>query len=133
MYKNYLTTQYLFSTQAPSNQKLFLVVVGIFVLFIIASILFSYNQTIHKGLKNRLFNFFLTIGILGLIFSFFRYESTPFVGTRAFIIALGLVAVVWYFVITVYSLTKMPKEIRVIKNHERYVQYLPKKKIKKGK
>ena len=130
MLQNYLTTEYLFSAVAPSNQKLFLILVGFFLLFIIISVFLGFNQSIHKGLKSRLFNFFLTIGILGLLISFFRYESIAYVGARVVMLTLFVATVIWYFVITIYSLTKMQSEIRIIKNHERYVQYLPKKKRK---
>lgn len=77
-----------------------------------------------------MFNFFLTIGILGIFILFFQYEMIPYVGYRVMMLALVAVAVIWYFVITIYSLTKMPREIRIIKNHERYIQYLPKAKKK---
>lgn len=129
--KDFFTTDYLFATQAPANQKLFLAVVGVFVLFIIISALIYYNQNIHKGLKARLFNFFLTVGILGLVFSFFRYEAIPYIGARIVALLLLLATIIWYMVITVYTIAKMPGEVRVIKNHERYVQYLPKQKRKK--
>jgi len=129
--KDFFTTDYLFATQAPENQKLFLAVVGVFVLFIIISALIYYNQKIHKGLKVRLFNFFLTVGILGLIFSFFRFEAIPYIGARIIILLLLLAAIIWYLAITVYTIAKMPGEVRIIKNHERYVQYLPKQKIRR--
>ena len=129
--KDFFTTDYLFATQVPTNQKLFLAVVGVFVLFIIISALIYYNQKIHKGLKVRLFNFFLTIGILGIVFSFFRYEAMPYIGSRVIILLLLLAAIIWYLIITFYTIAKMPGEVRVIKNHERYVQYLPKQKRKK--
>ncbi|PIU24176.1 hypothetical protein COT12_02495 [Candidatus Berkelbacteria bacterium CG08_land_8_20_14_0_20_39_8] len=131
MLKNYITTDYLFSYAAPQNQRLFLTAVGIFLLFIIISIFLGYNRSIHKGLRSRLFNFFLTIGILGVIVLFFRFESIPYVGSRIVIFALIVVAIIWYFAITIYSFGKMQVEIRAIKNHQRYVQYLPKSKKKK--
>jgi uncharacterized membrane protein YdcZ (DUF606 family) len=131
MLQNYFTANYLFTVGTPENQRLFLVIVGIFILFIIASILLSFSQTIHKGLKDRLFNFFLTSGILGIIISFFRWELIPYVGDRVVMMTLFVAMIIWYFAITFYSLTKMQSEIRVIKNHQRYVQYLPKQKKKK--
>ena len=128
--QDFFTTKYLFSINQPANMEWFLILLGVYVVFIIISILLGYNQTIHKGLRARLFNFFLTIGILGVVISFFRYESTPYVGTRIAMLLLLLATLIWYFVITIYSVTKMRHEVRAIKNHERYIQYLPKKKRK---
>ncbi|PIP50936.1 hypothetical protein COX11_01390 [Candidatus Berkelbacteria bacterium CG23_combo_of_CG06-09_8_20_14_all_41_73] len=81
-------------------------------------------------LKSRLFNFFLTIGILGVLFSFFRYESIPYIGVRFVMLLLLTFTIIWYLAITLYSITKMPKEVRLKKAQEKYLQYLPKKKRK---
>ena len=128
--ENFFTTDYLFATTTPTDKLRFLTVVGIFFLFIIVAILLAYNKKIHPQLRARLFNFFLTIGILGIVAAFFRYESIPYVGTRLVMLLVIMAAFVWYLFITIYSITKMPKEVRLRKNQERYVQYLPKQKRK---
>jgi len=128
MIKDFLSKEYLFSSEAPANQQLFLITVGIFLFFVIISAFISYSKKIHKGLKNRLFNFLLTTGLVGLIISFLRYESVAYIGTRFVMIVFLSVSVIWYFSVTFYSIFKMPKEINLIKNHQRYTQYLPKKK-----
>jgi len=127
---NFFTTEYLFVATAPTNKKLFLVIFAVFVLFIIISVLLNYNRSIHPPLKSRLFNFFLTIGILGVLFSFLRYESIPYVGARFVMLLLFIFAFIWYLAITLYSMAKMPKEVRLKKAQEKYLQYLPKKKRK---
>jgi uncharacterized membrane protein YdcZ (DUF606 family) len=128
MIKDFLTKEYLFSAEAPANQQLFLITVGIFLFFIVISIFLSYSKKIHKGLKNRLFNFLLTTGLLGLMISFLRFESVAYIGTRFVMIIFLSISIIWYFSVTSYSIFKMPKEINLIKNHQRYTQYLPKKK-----
>ena len=126
--ENFFTTEYLFSTTAPSNMSQFFLIFGIFVLLTAIGTILIYNRKIHKPLKARLTNFFLTIGIVGLLISFFRYESIPYIGSRFMILVLITAAILWYLVITIYSVSKMPKEIRIKKSEDRYIQYLPRKK-----
>lgn len=129
--ENFLTSEYLFASTAPTNKNLFLTLLAAFAVMVIISILLSYNKRIHPPLRAKLFNFFLTIGILGVLFSFFRYESIPYVGTRLMMLLLLFAAFIWYLIITIYSITKMLKEVKLRKNQQRYAQYLPKARRKK--
>jgi len=128
--QNFFTTDYLFSTQAPTNKVMFLLVLAIFVLFIIIATLLAYNKKIHPPLRAKFFNFLLTIGIIGVFVSLFRWESIPYIGSRFVMLLLLIIAIIWYCLIAIYSISKMPKEVRLRKNQERYVQYLPKAKRK---
>ena len=114
-----------------SIEQGFLVILGAFVLMIIVATVLAYSKKIHPPLRSRFFNFLLTIGIIGLVFSFFRWESIAFVGTRFAMAFLIASAIVWYLTIAYYTIFKMPKEIKIIKANARYAQYLPKKKNKR--
>lgn len=129
--ENFFTTEYLFSTQAPTNKTSFLVLLGLYVLFIIVATLLAYNRKIHPPLRAKFFNFFLTIGIIGVFISLFRWESISYIGSRFVMLLLLIVAIIWYCLIAIYSITKMPREIKLRKNQDRYAQYLPKTKKKK--
>ncbi|MCX6812022.1 MAG: hypothetical protein NTW79_00140 [Candidatus Berkelbacteria bacterium] len=132
--QNFLTTEYLFSAVRPADPKRFLIELGIFAIIIIIAIILGFNKKIHRGLKNRLYNFLLTIGILGVIILWFRWESINYLGNRFVEILLLLTIVIWYFAITAYAVFKMPREVRLRKSEDRYRYYLPKKKLnKKGK
>jgi len=109
---------------------MFLLVLAIFVLFIIIATLLAYNKKIHPPLRAKFFNFLLTIGIIGVFVSLFRWESIPYIGSRFVMLLLLIIAIIWYCLIAIYSISKMPKEVRLRKNQERYVQYLPKAKRK---
>ena len=128
--ENFFTTEYLFSTAAPTNKTLFLILLGVYVLLIIVAILLSYNKSIHKPLRARFYSLSLTIGIVGVLVSMFRYESIAYIGSRFAMISVLLVAFIWYVSIAIYGVTKMPREMRTQKNHERYLKYLPKKRKK---
>jgi ABC-type anion transport system duplicated permease subunit len=84
----------------------------------------------HKPLRARFYSLSLTVGILGVLVSMFRYESIAYIGSRLAMILVLLTAFVWYISIAIYGLIKMPKEMRIQKNHERYLKYLPKKRKK---
>jgi len=131
MPKDFFTTSYLLSASAPTNMKLFYLIAGVFLLFILVGSLLPLYKSLHKGLKSRLFNYFLTFGIVGLILLFFQWQSIPYIGIRAILVTFLLLMLVWYFVIVFYILTKMQKEVRLAKNNERYIKYLPKKKSRK--
>ncbi|TSC94600.1 MAG: hypothetical protein Athens101428_230 [Candidatus Berkelbacteria bacterium Athens1014_28] len=128
MPKNFFTTEYLFSTLPPTNLRMFWLILAIFATFILLAILLSLFSKIHKPLKARFFNFFLTIGTCGLIASFFRYQSFSYVGSRFAMLLVIVFAALWYAKIVFYSIFQMPKELKVVNNEKKYKKYLPKRK-----
>lgn len=127
---NFFTTEYLFATVAPTNKITFFVLLGAFVVFIVLAYLTSISKKMHKQLKAWVFNYFLTLGVAGVIVSFFRSQSIPYVGSRLAMLIIILIAIIWYFAIVFYTLFKMPSEVKMTKNEEIYQKYLPKKKNK---
>jgi len=126
--KNFFTADYLFSSAAPTNMTLFITIACAYFLFIILAVVLSFNKGLLRQFRTRLYNFFLTIGIVGVFISFFRYEKINYIGSRLAMLLLIICAAIWYLSITFYSVVKMPKEVRLQKNQERYQSYLPKKK-----
>ena len=126
-----INKNFLFSDMSIGNSKTFLIILIAFFVLIVAGILTGMAKKMHRPLKSRFFNFFLTIGITGVILMFFRFESIPYIGSRFVLILWGLVALVWYFDIFFYSIFKMPKELKKVKSDEIYKKYLPKKRSNK--
>lgn len=126
---NFFTTEYLFATVAPTNKITFFVLLGAYIVFIFLAYFTSTSKKMHKQLKAWVFNYFLTLGILGVIISFFRSQSIPYFGSRFAMLVIILMSIIWYFAIVFYILFKMPSEIKMAKNEEIYQKYLPKKKI----
>jgi uncharacterized membrane protein YdcZ (DUF606 family) len=130
MPENLFTTEYLFATTAPTSKITFFVLLGVYVIYIVLAYLISISKKMHKQLKAWVFNYFLTLGIIGVLVSFFRSQSTPHIGTRFAMLVVVFTAIIWYFAIVGYTLAKMPREVKMAKNEEIYQKYLPKKKNK---
>jgi len=96
-------------------------------LVVLACVWFFLKGEIKKTLS-RLFTILMTVGLIGLIYTFVRSENLPYLSAR---IVLDVIVVV-FFVWLVVEATIMTKTIAIttkVKSIEsKYNKYLPKKK-----
>jgi len=124
---NFLTTQKLLeAVPALPDQRVYISLMAVFGVLIVGSILlfFFSKPAIMVLQKGKVYS--LSIGILGLIHVFARYEFLPWLSARWFLLVVLLALTIWL----VYSLTMIvlewPKQKKVINIEEKYRQYLPK-------
>ena len=108
--------------------------VVLFGFFILLKVLFRYmgRQYIdsltrhHKRFMYRLEKMFLTMGILGLFWLFFAYETIPFFSGRFWFILWGVGAAVWAYYIFYYVRFEIPQLLYKYKELEYARKYMPK-------
>lgn len=83
------------------------------------------------AIRTRLVNLFVTIGLGGLILTFFRWQAIPFLGNRIWLWLWLLVILVWSVLTGLYLLKKFPEERRLFVNKRQYERYLPRSSGKK--
>jgi hypothetical protein len=126
------TANYFFNPVPSSETTMYLPLIIVFSLTIFGSIIAKLPKDgFNKKVGARYFVPFLTIGILGFIYLFARYEGLPYLASRFFLalILLALITIIaWNFV---WTIRFIPKMRAIKKNEERYKKYLPKAKAKK--
>lgn len=104
-----------------------LIAFGIIILLAIGSRLIK--GTFSK-LAIRYFTPFLTVGILGYINLFARYETLPWLGSGIVLLIVFLIFILTIIINTVWAVKNIPVMIRENKTKERFNKYLPQKKTK---
>lgn len=85
------------------------------------------TDALKKEAARRWVNFLLTMGILGLIWMFFRQERIPVLAWRAWLLAWLAIAAIWKYKIVRYSLKRIPVIRAEQAAREQKEKYLPKK------
>lgn len=85
----------------------------------------SDKQNPTRFLFNRLFHNFLTMGLLVLIWSGFRYENIPWLSTHIVILVLFLIWLIWIIFIVKYALSEYPKQKKIWQEEKVKRKYLP--------
>ena len=127
-----LDTKYLSET-FPKQTGLYQYLYIVFGLMIAGAVVFYFlkrksNNKLTKNLYSQIFTWLLTIGLIGPLLLFFRYQQIAYLGSRIMLILLILVFVVWGIFILYIKFIVMPGEIIKQKAKEKYEKYLPKKK-----
>lgn len=127
--QEFFSADYLFNPSTPRESRLYIPLIILFGLLLVFCILIKIVRNLKfKKLADRYFTSFLTIGILGFIYLFCRYEQLPWLGTRFFLLLILSVLFVWTVINLIWALRYIPKYKKEINISERYNKYLPKKK-----
>jgi O-antigen/teichoic acid export membrane protein len=129
--KYFFNPDHLFSVRpVPMQMRAIIILVVLFSAFIVYSLVVKvFAKKIKDGLKIKLLrktsNTTLTMGILGLIYVFFAWQSITLLGARFWLVIWALIMLVWGGFILRYFLVTMPK-LRSEIDHRRNVEkYLP--------
>lgn len=75
-------------------------------------------------LKHKTENLLVTLGILGLLLTFFRWQQIPYFSARIVWLALAIGGLIWLLLIIYYRQVRLPKKILQLKVAERKKKYL---------
>ncbi len=118
-------------TISPTTLKAFIVFFSLFVIIAIGiKIAKKYKKypPYEAKLLDKYFNLALTFGLLGLLWSWFRYETVPFLSSRLIFPILIIMALAWLYPIIRYQLKTIPEVKKKIEAKKIFQKYLPKKK-----
>ena len=76
----------------------------------------------------RLSNFFLVIGIIGLLLVLMSMQSIFIFGLRIWYVVLFLVLLIWGYNLLVFYFKKLPEIKKRKEENDQFLKYLPKKK-----
>ncbi|MCL5410413.1 MAG: hypothetical protein M1324_00980 [Patescibacteria group bacterium] len=125
----FFSQNYLLNPNTPGESRLYIpliILFGTLIIFAVISKLVRNPEV--RQISGKYFVSFLTIGILGLFYLFFRYEELPYLGSRLFLLLILLALFVWITVNSIWAIMFIPKYREQKKKEERYKRYLPKKK-----
>lgn len=129
----FLNIGYIFES-TPSFEGFYRYLLILFGLEIVGAVvvaIFNRQKGILKKLKSGFISLFLTTGIIGISFIFFRLQQIPYLGSRLLLILLLVTIIIWLGFVFKYWIVVLPKEILQKKEKEKFERYLPSK-AKKG-
>jgi len=127
---NFLTWEFWFSLTpgvlTPTSLKALLIfIIVLIILTVITGLVKSrWSKSLYAGFWSNLYYFFLTNSILGLMLTFFNYETAPFLSSRFWFLLWGISLPVWlYFIGRIIVKTKQ-RRILLDKEKE-FKKYVP--------
>ena len=115
----------------PNTVYFLLAVFGIVILI---AIIFKVIQktikgdTFNKNLLQKYFVAFLTMGLIGEVMVWFRYERVYFLSARFWLLVWLIILIIWLAFILKYQLKIIPKFRTDLQKTKEFNKYLPKKK-----
>ena len=130
--KQFLNFKYLFSLRPLavdfSVLKILLTVFGILVILAVVfkTLAFKYkNDWLVKRGWEKMFALFLTMGLTGLVYTFFLYEGAALVSARFWLVIWIIVLLTWLFYNLFYLLIQVPRRKREIAKKRNFEKYFP--------
>lgn len=129
-----LDAKFLFDTN-PSAQfaskNLFLWVFGLIffvsvIIWLAAHFLIKGSKLIKNFLETKIFYLLLTLGIGGLVLTFFRLVGASYLSMRLIFLIFILIMLAWTIYLIFYLIVSFPKEYREEVDQKRRAKYLPK-------
>jgi len=124
---------YLFNLNpGPNFFYMWSLIVIFFIMFLAAIVIvivsWRNRNIVYKKLFSKIYTMLITIGLVGLLLLFFRYENVYFLSGRFLLLFLVVALLVWLGFIVYYGIRKFPLEITDYKDFLRKEKYIPKSK-----
>lgn len=108
-----------------------IVLLIIFIASIILA-LYANKQILKKGLHKKLWQkiqvWSWTNGLVGLTLMYFREVRAIYLSSRAWIFIFIILMIIWLAFIIKFAKTKIPNKEALVKKHQEFDKWLPKKK-----
>lgn len=125
---NLLTWNFWFTLRpenlTPFIQNCFIGLIIALALLAIIMVLAKRKGGIYRGFFKRLYTFYLSNAIIGLIFLFFNYEMVPFFSARFWLALWAIIMVAWLFFIF-KKLKTIPLQRKQQAQTDEIKKYLP--------
>ncbi len=131
MLNQYFTTKFLFNINRVMLEKPDKVLLGIGLVLVIFAIVFKLAEMFSptptdKKFRRKLFNLFLTIGILEAVWFGARYQNVRFFGTHFVGLLILLIGLIWLGFVVVDMVKNYSKEKDQWEKDQVKLKYLPK-------
>ena len=118
-----------------ASKNLFLIIFGLIiilalVIWYLAHFLIKNSRIIRRFLETRVFYLLLTLGIGGLILTFFRLAGASFLSMRLLFIIFIFSILAWAIYLIFYLAVSFPHEYQLEKDQKRREKYLPRRNLK---
>ncbi len=127
---NFLTLNFWFNLRPNVFlASSFKIILGFILFFIVLAIISAIGKKrwakgLYAVLWNNLYYFFLTNAIIGLVLTFFSYETVPFLSARFWFLLWVLSMAVW--LVFIYRLmAKIPKKKAQLEKEKEFKKYIP--------
>ncbi|MBU2595625.1 hypothetical protein KJ713_02215 [Patescibacteria group bacterium] len=115
---------------ALASKNLFLIVFGLIIIlavivWFLAHYLVKKSKILRKFLETKVFYLFLTLGIGGLILTFFRLAGASFLSMRLLFVIFIFSILVWAIYLIFYLAVSFPREYKEESDYKRRAKYLP--------
>ena len=129
---NLLHLDYWFSQPFTARGSTLWLLVGGFLLFIVAGLVFKILSQYQENKSKRLFlrrsgNLGITMGFLGLMWMFFRQERIAFLAWRFWLLLWVVITLIWVFRLARYALKRIPEIKAEEARRVALEKYLPKR------
>ncbi len=130
----FLAPNYLFELRPAVSGWALKAMLILFVVFCVAGIIIKIAQKIRKvesieaKLLHKYFACFLTMGIIGLILTWLRYETVYILASRIWLLIWLVALVIWLVMIIRYQYKVVPIAKKRLEQKKLFAKYLPKKK-----
>ncbi len=127
-----LTFSFWFNTTPPPLlpffERMFFI---LYILALVVTLVLGFferktKQIVQKTFIGKLRRCFTTLGITGLVLTFFVYERTPYLSMRFFTLLLWVGLGVWVILILMWRFRTAPRLQKVIDERKGFEKYLPK-------
>lgn len=125
---SYFTKDMLFDPAPSASDALIIVYLVCFGLVTLAAIVWFFLKGEIKRILTGYFSIFMTVGVLGLIYTFVRYERLPNLSTRIVLMALIVGSMIWLVTKSYFTVSELNKLRDLSKIENKYKKYLPKPK-----
>lgn len=88
----------------------------------------SKGDAFSKRLLQRYFVMSMTMGLLGILLTWFRYERANLLSMRLWLLIWFIITVAWFIYILVYQIKIIPKSREALQKTRDFNKYLPKRK-----
>ena len=129
---SFFSLENLFNTAPqPLTRRFSVFLLILFGLFIIVAIAIkAYEKSkkpdlLDKKSLNKFFNLFLTMGLMGLIYTFIAYEGVPYLSIKILLVVWAVIAAVWLWSCARFFLKTTPKLKREINERKNLKKYMP--------
>ncbi len=133
----FLTLNYYFNLRPISGNRTLVVLLVFFAVLILIGLAIKLYakiknlKKIDRKLIDKYFLFFIVMGLLGILITWFRYESAYLLSARFWLVIWVIGALIWLIKIIRFQFKTVPEAKKMAEQKQQFKKYLPQRSKKK--